>query len=138
MTHANLTFGTTINCMDGRSLEATVVWMKAKYRLDFIDSITEPGMDAFELNMTPEQRAWLKRKLEISIKNHGSRTVSVVGHNDCAGNPIDHDAHFVCISGDVETTKKLIQEIDPTLDVAVVGLWAHETENPKVWTVDEV
>ncbi len=138
MAHANLTFGTTINCMDGRSLDATVTWMKAKYGLDFIDSITEPGMDAFELNMTPEQRAWLKRKLEISIINHGSRTVSVVGHDDCAGNPIDHDAHCVCISSDVETTKKLIQEIDPELVVTVVGLWAHETENPKVWTVDEV
>ncbi len=134
----NLKFGTTINCMDGRSLDATIGWMKEKYALNFIDSITEPGMDAFELNMNPEQRAWLKRKLEISIINHGSRTVSVVGHDDCAGNPIDHDAHFVCIIRDVETTKELIKEIDPNLDVAVIGLWAHESEDPKVWTIDEV
>ena len=95
-------------------------------------------MDAYELNMTEEQRSWLKRKLEISIKNHGSRIVSVVGHDDCAGNPVDSVAHRTCIVGDVETTKTLVHEIDPELSVEVVGLWSHATEDPKVWTVEMV
>ncbi len=138
MSHPDLKFGTTINCMDGRSVGATIEWMKETYGLDFIDSITEPGMDAFELNMTEEQRSWLKRKLEISIKNHGSRVVSVVGHDDCAGNPVDSDAHRTCITGDVEATKTLVHEIDPELSVEVVGQWSHASEDPKVWMVEKV
>lgn len=138
MPHSDHKFGTTINCMDGRSVGATIEWMKATYKLDFIDSITEPGMDAYELNMTDEQRSWLKRKLEISIKNHGSRIISVVGHDDCAGNPVDSDTHRTCIVGDVETTKALVHEIDSELTIEVVGLWSHATEDPKIWTVEKV
>ena len=138
MSNHDVKFGTTVNCMDGRSLDATITWMKKQYALDFIDAITEPGMDAYAIKMIPEQRAWLKRKLEISIVHHGSRTVSVVGHDDCAGNPVDRNDHLSCIGKCVEIVKELLLEIDPKLTVAVVGLWAHATVDSKVWTIDEV
>ena len=124
--------------MDGRAVEATIKWMKEEYNLDFIDTITEPGMDAYELNMTDEERSWLKRKLEISIKNHGSRIISVVGHDDCAGNPVNSEEHRKCIVGDIEATEALVNEIDPLLSVEIVGLWCHTTEDPKVWVVEKV
>jgi len=138
MSNGNHKFGTTINCMDGRSVSATVGWMKKEYGLDFVDDITEPGMDGLIGKMTDDERSYLKRKLAISITNHGSRVVSVVGHDDCAGNPVDPEMHHVCIASDVETTKKIIKEIDPELSVEVIGLWAHGTEDPHVWTVERV
>lgn len=38
-------FGTAINCMDGRIQIPIINWLKEKYNLDFIDTITEPGVD---------------------------------------------------------------------------------------------
>lgn len=45
MSQGNKKFGTAVNCMDGRAIEATINWMEKEYSLDFVDNITEPGMD---------------------------------------------------------------------------------------------
>lgn len=132
------TFATALNCMDGRSVFSTIEFMKKKYNVDFVDTITEPGMDARILQMTGEERAWLKRKAEISVKHHGSRTVAVVGHADCAGNPVEKERHAEHIHASVEVTKKILEEIDPALSVLVIGLWAEESGENNEWSIEEV
>ncbi len=124
--------------MDGRAVEATVAWMKEEYHLDFVDAITEPGLDAYLGKVDAAQRAWLKRKIEISVVNHGSRTVSVVGHDDCAGNPVSIEEHKGDILRGVRLARELVGEIDPALTVEVFGLWSHATVDPKVWVVERV
>lgn len=138
MSAGNFKFGTTVNCMDGRAIERTISWMKEKYQLDYIDAITEPGMDAYELGLTDEKRAWLKRKLEISIKNHGSRVVSIVGHDDCAGNPVTKEKHVDDIAHGIDLLKTLISEIDPSLTVTVVGLWVYPADSHGHWDIEVV
>lgn len=38
-------FGTVLNCIDGRVQIPVINWMKENFDLDYVDLITEPGMD---------------------------------------------------------------------------------------------
>lgn len=38
-------FGTALNCIDGRTQIPIINWMKENFGLDYVDLITEPGMD---------------------------------------------------------------------------------------------
>ena len=63
---------------------------------------------------------WFKRFLEISLYKHGSCCVFVVGHHDCAGNPVDKETPLKHISGAVKRVKSWFP------DVGVIGLWVNE------------
>jgi hypothetical protein len=38
-------FGTAINCIDGRTQEPVIDFMKQKYNIDGVDMLTFPGVD---------------------------------------------------------------------------------------------
>ena len=38
-------FGTAINCIDGRTQEPVIDFMKQKYNIDGVDMVTFPGVD---------------------------------------------------------------------------------------------
>ena len=138
MSQGNKKFGTALNCMDGRAIEATIAWMEDEFALDFVDNITEPGMDGLMEKMSEDERAYLKRKLGISINNHGSRVVAVAGHDDCAGNPVTKDEHATCIAHDIDTVKAIVAELTPE-PVEVIGLWIFPGEtDAHLWGVERV
>jgi hypothetical protein len=117
-------FGTTINCMDGRSIVAAHDWMRENSDVQFIDSITEPGMDGWLGKISEEQRAWLKRKIEISTKGHGSRLITVVGHDECAGNPVSPEKHHIEAKQGAILIQEILRELN-ILDAEVIPLWAQ-------------
>ncbi|MFC1948110.1 carbonic anhydrase [Chloroflexota bacterium] len=84
------TFGTVINCMDGRVQVPVIDLLKKNYNLDYIDTVTEPGPELVLAensdNFTIQS---IKRKVEISVSRHNSTLIAVAGHMDCAGNPAD-------------------------------------------------
>jgi hypothetical protein len=43
-------FGTAINCIDGRTQEVVIDYMKQKYDIDGVDMVTFPGADGFFSN----------------------------------------------------------------------------------------
>jgi hypothetical protein len=89
------TFGTAINCMDGRTQLPVIEWMKREYGIDYVDTITEPGPAKLLARCSDEEAlASIKRRLEISVTKHGSRRVALVAHADCAGNPVDKDTQL--------------------------------------------
>jgi hypothetical protein len=91
-------FGTAINCMDGRAQLPVINWMRAQYKLDYVDMITEPGADKVMAAGTFNQTEAVKAKALISVEKHGSRIIVIVGHDDCAGNPVtpeEHKAHLL-------------------------------------------
>ena len=138
MSQGNKKFGTAVNCMDGRAIEATINWMEKEYALDFVDNITEPGMDGLMEKMTEGDREYLKRKLSISINNHGSRVVAIAGHDDCAGNPVTKDEHATCIVHDIDAVKIIVAEITPE-PVEVIGLWIFPSSpDEHLWSVERV
>lgn len=57
------------------------------------------------------------RKLAISIGNHDSKNIFIVGHYDCAANPVDEDTHKDMIKKAVKRIKNY------TLASEIAGLW---------------
>jgi len=81
-------FACAVNCIDGRVQDAVKNYMKDKYRVDFIDMITEPGPNKILAeNSSGAIIENIKKRIEISIKHHRAKVVAIAGHFGCAGNP---------------------------------------------------
>ncbi|MDP8266373.1 MAG: GIY-YIG nuclease family protein [Candidatus Aceula meridiana] len=113
-------FVTAINCMDGRTQEPVVKYLKNKYGCAFIDMITEAGPN--KMLAEGKEKAGvlsIKRRVEISVFRHKSQAVAVVGHFNCVRNPTGRDEQK-------KQTLKAIEEIKkwnfPVKEI--IGLWA--------------
>ena len=62
-------FATCLNCMDGRVQLPTIQWSKENYQVDYIDMITEAGMDGVLTNKGTNIEGILQ-KINISIDKH--------------------------------------------------------------------
>lgn len=114
-------FVTAVNCMDGRVQLPVIEWLKRKYRADYVDMVTEPG----PIKILTEKRfsleaTLIKSKLEISVKKHGSKLIAIVGHFDCAGDPVDKEVQLGQIKGAMETI------VSWGLNAKLIGLWVDE------------
>jgi hypothetical protein len=117
----NKKFVASINCIDGRVQIPVIQWMKKEYKADYVDIITEPGPN----KILSEQRFELgaqsiRKRVEVSIKAHGSKIIAISGHHDCAGNPKDKETQLKQIKDAVEVIKSW------NFNVEVIGLWIDE------------
>jgi hypothetical protein len=122
-------FGTAINCIDGRVQELVLDYLRKYYSVDWVDVVTEPGVDKL-LGMkksNTERIEYIKKSVKISVEGHNSVVLAIVGHNDCKGNPSTKEEHIVQIQHAV----KLIKSWKFPLEV--VGLWVNEQ-----WKVEAV
>lgn len=88
-------FVTVVNCIDGRTQLCVSEWLRRRFAADYVDSITEPGPDGILAAGQDEVTiAAIRRRVEISVNAHGSQLVAIVGHHDCAGNPVDKTTHL--------------------------------------------
>lgn len=88
----NNTFATAINCMDGRVQLSVNNYIQNKTQSSFVDTITLAGPS--RVIATEENKDLIKNlkfRLDISINQHGSKYIAVVGHYDCAGVPENDD-----------------------------------------------
>lgn len=121
-------FVTVINCMDGRTQLPAIEYLKKKYNADYVDTITEPGPIKFLAeNIDSQIIESIKKRVMISIEKHGSRVIGLVGHFDCAGNPVNKDMQL----GQLSFAARLIESWN--LGIEVVKLWIDEN-----WQVHEV
>ena len=118
---AEKSFATSLSCMDGRVQIPMNDWIKAKYAVDFVDTITAPGIDKVMFDGNVES---LKKSVMISVTNHKSHHVVVSGHFGCAGNPVSDEEHFTHIKKSVEIISSW------NLDADVVGVWIDENFVP--------
>ncbi len=114
-----MTFATCLNCIDGRVQLPAIQWITEKYNVKYVDMITEAGMDGFLADENSDIHEILKN-VEVSISGHGSENIFVVGHYDCAANPVDDLTH----KKQINTAVKRIKNIFP--DLNVIGLWIDE------------
>ena len=119
-------FGTAINCMDGRVQLPVINWMKGKYALDFVDMITEPGPDKMLTQGSPAQVESIKSRVLISVNAHGSETIVMVGHHDCAGNPVSKEEHI----RQVKECVKILQSWKLPVK-NIMGVWINDN-----WTIE--
>lgn len=119
-------FATVISCIDGRVQSPIAEWMKKNLKVDYVDTITEPGPDKALLGQD-ERVESIRQKVMISIKAHNSCAIAVAGHYDCAGNPVSEEEHL-------EQIKKCTEVVASWgLPVRIAGLWVN-----KQWKVEVV
>jgi len=121
-------FGTAINCMDGRTQLPVTGWMQARYDLDYVDMITEPGPDKMLSQGRPEQVESIRSRVLISVNAHGSQIILVAAHHDCAGNPVTKEEHIRML----RDCLKVVKSWDlPVKDV--IGVWINDS-----WAVEPI
>ena len=113
-------FGTAICCIDGRVQGPVADWIKLHSHVQFVDMVNEPGVDKILSEGNSNRIAYIADKVEISIHAHQSNIVAVVGHFDCAANPVSFDEHKEQIEFGVDMVKSW------NLGVRVVGLYVNE------------
>ena len=123
-----MTFSTVINCMDGRIQTPVLDYMRERYGHPFVDNITIAGPVRI---LTEGKRsavvAAVLERLGVSVKLHGSRTIAVVAHHDCAGNPVDRETQLAQLVPSMEWVRSHYPRCE------VIGLWVNED-----WVVEEV
>jgi hypothetical protein len=119
-------FGTALNCIDGRTQIPVTNWLKENFDVDYVDLITVPGMDKVLSKGRHNEISRLKNRVRISIKAHKSDVIAIVGHYDCAANDVSEHRHYVEILEAVEIVK------DWGFEVRIIGLWVDEFWNVHV------
>jgi len=113
-------FATAINCMDGRVQSPVKHWLKDNTGAEYVDMITEPGADKLVADGSLSQREAIRAKVLISVNNHKSGCIAIVGHHDCAGNPVSKQEHLKHIRKAIATVTSW------NLGVRVLGLWVND------------
>lgn len=122
------TFYTAINCMDGRVQLPAINYLKARFGVDYVDSITEAGPVLYLAEKTDSvQTKSILRRTDISIKNHKSKGIAIVAHYDCAGNPADEEKQ----SNQLISAVNFLAERYPSVEIT--GLWVDSN-----WSVTEI
>jgi hypothetical protein len=121
-------FGTAINCIDGRTQQPLIDYMKKNFSIDGIDIVTFPGADGiFSDKARTTEVTLARRAVSVSVEKHGSEVIAIAGHHDCAGNPGDASHHYSQIT-------KATREISLwNLHTVVIGLYLNEK-----WRVEKV
>lgn len=110
-------FATVINCMDGRTQRQVNDWLRVRCGVDFVDTVTEPGPVRLLAGEKGPLVESIRNRVAISVERHGSRTVAIVAHHDCAGNPKPRDLQVRQLRRSVD----LVQSWQPAVEV--IGLW---------------
>lgn len=117
----NKDFATLLNCMDGRTQLPAINWIKDNFDVEYVDIISEPGIDKVLFLKDKIFMATLDKKMDISLNSHGSKMIFIAGHYDCAGNDVDKNEHIKHIKSSVDLLKSLYK------NVPVTGLWLNES-----------
>lgn len=121
-------FCTVINCIDGRVQIPVISYLQKRFNVEYVDSITEAGPNLIlseEKGITSIQS--ILERLKISIENHNSVGIAIVGHHDCAGNLAPQNDQIIHIKKAIRFLRQQYENIE------IIGLWVD-----KNWEVHEV
>ena len=86
-------FATAINCIDGRVQRPVAEWVRIRYSVDYVDTVTQPGPEKALTQGAPATVDAMRQHVGVSVSAHQSRLIAVVAHHDCAGNPVSDEEH---------------------------------------------
>ena len=123
-----MSFCTVINCMDGRTQLPVNEFLRQKYNVDHVDTITEPGPVRIlsDGNNSTLAESILKR-VDISITKHKSIAIGIVAHYDCAGNPLEKSEQMNQLNSAIEYLKEKYPKTE------IIGLWVDSE-----WKTEQV
>ena len=124
-------FAGAINCMDGRVQDAVAIFLRKKLGVDYVDAITEPGPDLILAENTDAAVVVnIKKRVGISLEKHGAKTVAIVAHADCAGNPVTKEEHLDQLQRAKETVANFGFEVE------IILVWVDLINGN--WVAEEV
>lgn len=120
-------FATAINCIDGRTQDAVTKFMRQRFGVQYVDMVTEAGVDGALCKGEYELTESVKKKVGISVTKHHAKAIVIAGHHDCAGNPVTKDEHFAHI-------KKAVELVEVWgFGVPVLGVYVNDH-----WQIEQV
>ncbi len=121
-------FCTAISCMDGRIQLPVIQYLQQRFRVPYVDTITEPGPNKILADQIPsEQVHSILQRLHLSVHKHQSVGIAIVGHHDCAGNPSDKKEQHRHLRRAVQWIRRHYPGLE------VIALWVDEQ-----WSVQEL
>lgn len=125
-------YACALNCIDGKTMEPVIRLLKQINGIDYVDMVTEPGINKIlAQNSDKKSVKRLMKKVEISVKFHGSTIIAVVGHSHCAGNPSSELIQLQQLRDAKKRVKKWFTEIE------VITLWV-EPDEQGAWSAQEI
>lgn len=113
-----MSFCTVINCIDGRTQRPVSEFLVERFGAEHVDTITEPGPNAVLAEQADAAAVEsILRRVDISIRQHRSTGIAVIGHYDCAANHADEIAQARQTRRAVAFLKQRYPEVE------VIGLW---------------
>ena len=119
-------FATCLCCIDGRTQLPVIHWIKKNCKVDYVDMITEPGIDGI-LNDECFNIDDILLKINLSIEKHGANIICVVGHYDCAGNQVDDETH----KSNIRMAAQRLKELNSFCQI--IGLWISNK-----WVIENI
>ena len=117
---ADSTFGTAINCIDGRVQASVAEWVRAHFGVQYVDVVTAPGPDGVLTQGTPEANKLIRDYVAVSREAHQSSVLAIAGHFGCAGYPVSPDEHIAAIRRAATIVASW------GVPMRVIGLWVNE------------
>lgn len=113
-------FGAIINCIDGRAQLPASDWVRFHGGVDYVDTITEPGIVRSLSAGNTKVIEYVREKLQVSVSVHKTEIAAVIGHFDCRANPVDFEQHKKQIAKSAELIKNW------KLPLRIAGLYVNE------------
>jgi len=111
-------FCTAINCMDGRVQLPVINYLKERLGVEYVDSITEPGPVKILAEQTDQSLLnSIFKRVMISTEKHGSKSIAICAHADCAGNPVSDETQ----KDQLNKAHKILREKYPS--ATIITLW---------------
>lgn len=117
---AESTFGTAINCIDGRVQAPVAEWVRARFGVQYVDTVTAPGPDGVLTQGDPQAIALIRDYTRVSQEAHHSGVLAVAGHFGCAGYPVPPEEHIKAIRAAAAIVASW------GMPMRVLGLWVNE------------
>ena len=117
-------FCTAINCIDGRIQLPVIEYLKDKFKVNFVDMVTEAGpIKIISEKVESDKIERIKNLIKLSIDKHGSKSIAIIGHHDCSGNKVKKEIQLQQIEKSINILKEDYEDYN---EVKFIGLWVDE------------
>jgi hypothetical protein len=116
-------FAVLLNCIDGRTQQPLLEWVRRELDVSHVDVVTEPGVDGVLARGDGAMVQALLDKVCVSRLAHGAVALVLAGHHDCAANPGQAVSHLQDLERATEVVVQALPEL-PVHAVYVDHTWA--------------
>ena len=121
-------FCTAVTCMDGRIQLPVIAYLQKRFNAEYVDLISEAAVNLVlskqeETNVVES----VLDRIRISVEVHGSVSIAIVGHYDCARNPTSREEQYQHTQDSINFIRNKYNQLE------IIGLWVDEN-----WKVNEI